>query len=214
MFFGRRIKSAEGFTIICGIICRYLKVVIHSREHILRKILAVGCYVTIENSRTAIARSAGIQNNSVLVGACNCIPFCRCAVPYKICRRVKLGSPLGNYGCVCSYIDGIANRLFNTVNAPTLETLAGRSSKAVCRERIFAGNTGYISHAACTAVCRKGNGIVGYRCVLPNCSQRRPVGRRPYSFCVSRFEITAILTELPLVKHLICRRCECTFRSG
>ena len=49
----------------------------------------------------------------------------------------------------------IANHLFNTANAPSLELLTGRSSEAVCRKRVFAGNTGHICHCACTAVSRK-----------------------------------------------------------
>ena len=77
--------------------------------------------------------------------------------------------PNCSYGSVSSNGNLIANRLFNTANAPSLELLTGRSSEAVCRKRIFAGNTGYICHCAYTAVSIEGNGISNNRDVLPNC---------------------------------------------
>ena len=48
------------------------------------------------------------------------------------------GFPNCGYGSVSGNGNLIANRLFNTVNAPTLEMRAIGSSKAVCRERVFA----------------------------------------------------------------------------
>ena len=77
--------------------------------------------------------------------------------------------PNCGYGSVSSNGNLIANRLFNTANAPSLELLTGRSSEAVCRKRVFAGNTGHICHCAYTAVSRKGYGICYNRDALPNC---------------------------------------------
>ena len=77
--------------------------------------------------------------------------------------------PNCGYGSVSSNGNLVASSLFNTANAPSLELLTGRSSEAVCRKRIFAGNTGYICHCAYTAVSIKGNGISNNRDVLPNC---------------------------------------------
>ena len=77
--------------------------------------------------------------------------------------------PNCGYGSVSSNGNLVASSLFNTANAPSLELLAIGSSKAVCRERVFTGNTGYICHCACTAVSIEGNGISNNRDVLPNC---------------------------------------------
>ena len=100
-------------------------------------------------------------------------------------------------------------------NFPLIKHHIGRSR--ICGQGNRCTFCRFGDFSAC-AYCRLtvcyGDVIFSDRSILPNCSQRRPVGRRPYSFCVSRFEITVILTELPLVKNLICRRCECTFRSG
>ena len=46
--------------------------------------------------------------------------------------------PNCGYGSVSSNGNLVANCLFAAANAPSLELLAGRSSKAVCRERVFA----------------------------------------------------------------------------
>ena len=46
--------------------------------------------------------------------------------------------PNRGYGSVSSNGNLVANCLFAAANAPSLELLAGRSSKAVCRERVFA----------------------------------------------------------------------------
>ena len=67
------------------------------------------------------------------------------------------GFPNCGYGSVSGNGDLVANCLFVTVNAPSLELLAIGSSEAVLRERIFAGNSGYICHCARTAVSRKGH---------------------------------------------------------
>ena len=73
-------------------------------------------------------------------------------------------------GSIRAYFIGCAGNN-RTVGArrPALELLAIGSSEAVCRERVFTGNTGHICHCACTAVSRKGYGICYNRDVLPNC---------------------------------------------
>ena len=72
--------------------------------------------------------------------------------------------PNCGYGSVSSNGNLVASSLFNTANAPSLELLTGRSSKAVCRESVFAGNIGYICHCACTAVRVKAYGVGRDRC--------------------------------------------------
>ena len=67
--------------------------------------------------------------------------------------------PNCGYGSVSSNGNLVANCLFTAANAPSLELLTGRSSKAVCRERIFAGNAGDICHCACTAVRVKAHSV-------------------------------------------------------
>ena len=67
--------------------------------------------------------------------------------------------PNCGYGSVSSNGNLVANCLFTAANAPSLELLTGRSSEAVCRERIFAGNAGDICHCACTAVRVKAHSV-------------------------------------------------------
>ena len=78
--------------------------------------------------------------------------------------------PNCSYGSVSSNGNLVAGSLFNTANAPSLELLTGRSSEAICRERVFTGNTGYICHSTSSTIGCKGNGICYNRDVLPNCS--------------------------------------------
>ena len=120
----------------------------------------------------AIGSSKAVCRERVFTG--NTGYICHCA-----CTAVSIeGNGISNnrdvlpncsYGSICVYGDSITCSLFNTANAPSLELLTGRSSKTVCREHVFTGNTGYISHAACTAVSIEGNGISNNRDVLPNC---------------------------------------------
>ena len=74
--------------------------------------------------------------------------------------------PNCSYGSVSSNDNLVASSLFNTANAPSLELLTGRSSKAVCRERVFAGNVGDIRHRTGAAVRVKAHGVGRRRRVL------------------------------------------------
>ena len=71
------------------------------------------------------------------------------------------GFPNCGYGSVSGNGDSIANSLFLAVNVPSLKLLGFRCGEAVFRESVFAGNSGYICHCACTAVSRKGYGVGG-----------------------------------------------------
>ena len=94
---------------------------------------------------------------------------CSVTAVYACCEvigRDRDRLPNCGYGSVSSNGNLVAGSLFNTANAPSLELLTGRSSEAVCRERVFAGNTGHICHCACTAVRIKAHGVGRRRRVL------------------------------------------------
>ena len=91
-----------------------------------------------------------------------------CAGRLNLCNRLNVAGVSGRdvlpncgYGSVSGNGDLVANCLFCATNAPSLELLAIGSSEAVFRESVFAGNSGYICHCACTAVSRKGYGVGG-----------------------------------------------------
>ena len=74
-----------------------------------------------------------------------CFLTALCAGRINLCNRLNVagvsgrnGFPNCGYGSVSSNGNLVANCLFAAANAPSLELLAGRSSKAVCRERVFA----------------------------------------------------------------------------
>lgn len=73
----------------------------------------------LKNDVIGIAAKAGVRAGNGISNNRDVLPNC-------------------GYGSVSSNGNLVANCLFAAANAPSLELLAGRSSKAVCRERVFA----------------------------------------------------------------------------